>query len=108
MAGSCSIKIDAYAHIVTPKFREALKKVSFGRFYNDTAIYGNTPALMCAHAFFGPDKLLFACDMPYGDNELGNRNYRQTINAIEHMEISDPEKKMIFEDNARNLLNLPV
>ena len=27
----------------------------FRRFYTDTALIGNTPALMCAHSFFGPD-----------------------------------------------------
>ena len=77
-------------------------------FYNDTAIYGNTPALMCAYAFCGADHLLFAADMPLGDSQLGYRNYRQTINAIDQMEISDKEKKMIFEDNARKLLRLPI
>ena len=52
-------------------------------FYNDTALYGNTPALMCAYAFCGADHLLFAADMPLGDSQLGYRNYRQTINEIE-------------------------
>jgi hypothetical protein len=41
-------------------------------FYCDTAIQGNTPALMCAHAFFGPDHMVFATDTPY-DDELGGR-----------------------------------
>ena len=77
-------------------------------FYNDTAIYGNTPALMCAHAFCGADHLLFAADMPLGDSQLGYRNYRQTINAIEEMDISDMEKRKIFEDNARKIFNLPI
>jgi predicted TIM-barrel fold metal-dependent hydrolase len=80
----------------------------FKMFYNDTAIYGNTPALMCAYAFCGADHLLFAADFPLGDSQLGYRNYRQTINAIEQMDINDAEKKMIFEDNARSLLRLPI
>ena len=75
----------------------------FKMFYNDTAIYGNTPALMCAYAFFGADHLLFGTDMPLGDSQIGYRNYRQTINAIEQMDISDAEKTKIFEDNARKL-----
>lgn len=77
-------------------------------FYNDTAIYGNTPALMCAHAFFGADHLLFGVDMPLGDTELGNRNYRQTINAIEQMDISDEDRTKIYGDNARKLYRLPI
>ena len=75
-------------------------------FYADTAIYGCTPGLMCSYAFFGPQKLVFGTDMPY-DCQYGLRNTRETIEAIEQMAISDAEKKMIFEDNARGLLRLP-
>jgi predicted TIM-barrel fold metal-dependent hydrolase len=77
-------------------------------FYADTALYGSTPALMCAHAFFGPDRLLFGVDMPLGDTELGNRNYRQTIRAIEQMDIGDEGKTKIYEDNARKIYRLPI
>ena len=77
-------------------------------FYNDTAIHGNTLALMCAHAFCGADHLLFGADFPAGDRNLGYRSYLQTINAIEQMEISDADKKKIFVDNARTLLRLPI
>ncbi|MGD0236300.1 MAG: amidohydrolase family protein [Syntrophorhabdales bacterium] len=77
-------------------------------FYADTALYGNTPALMCGHAFFGADHLLFGIDMPLGDMEFGNRNYRQTINAIEEMAISDEDKTKIYEGTARKLFRLPI
>jgi aminocarboxymuconate-semialdehyde decarboxylase len=77
-------------------------------FYADTALYGNTPALMCGHAFFGADHLLFGIDMPLGDLEFGNRNYRQTINAIEEMAISDEDRTKIYEGNARKLFRLPI
>jgi predicted TIM-barrel fold metal-dependent hydrolase len=79
----------------------------FHMFYNDTAVYGDTPALMCCHAFFGAEHMLFGTDMPY-DSEFGFRYVRQTIKAIEEMDISDGEKKLIFEDNARRLLRLSV
>jgi len=78
----------------------------FKMFYYDTAIYGNTPGLMCAYAFCGADHMLFGTDMPY-DSELGERYTRQTIEAIEQMDIGDSDKKRIFEDNARELLRLP-
>ena len=77
-------------------------------FYNDTAIYGNPKALECAHAFFGADHLLFAADFPLGDTANGDRNYRQTINAIDQMEITDDDRKKIYENNARNLLRLLI
>jgi len=77
-------------------------------FYADTAIHGNTPALMLAHNFFGADRILLGVDMPLGDQYFGFRSYRQTINAIEAMAITDAEKKKIFVDNAINLLRLVV
>ena len=80
----------------------------FRMFYADTAIYGNPTALMCGHAFFGADRILFGIDFPLGDTEFGDRNYRQTINAIEQMAISEEDKKKIYEDNARVLMRLPV
>jgi predicted TIM-barrel fold metal-dependent hydrolase len=79
----------------------------FRRFYNDTAILGNTPALMCAYAFCGADHLIFGTDMPF-DAQMGAYGPRQTIEAIEQMEISDSDKRKIFADNARRLLRLAV
>ena len=76
-------------------------------FYVDTAIYGNTPGLMCSYALYGAKHMLFATDFPY-DVEWGVRHNKATIESIEHMDISDAEKKMIFEDNTRNLLHLPA
>jgi len=75
-------------------------------FYCDTAIQGNTPALMCAHAFFGPDHMVFATDTPY-DNELGARVYRETIAGVDAMPIDDASRARIYEDNARRLFQLP-
>jgi predicted TIM-barrel fold metal-dependent hydrolase len=76
-------------------------------FYADTAIYGNTPALMLTRAFFGIDNLLFGTDFPFAGH-FGERVTRQTIAAIEEMDISDDEKKKIFEDNARKIMRLPI
>ncbi len=76
-------------------------------FYNDTAIYKNTPALMCCRAFFGTERMLFGSDMPY-DSQIGLRQTRETIEAIEEMEISAEEKRLIFEGNAVKLLRLGI
>jgi len=80
---------------------------AYRAFHCDTAIQGNTPALMCAHAFFGADRMLFATDSPY-DDEFGERVYRETIPAVEAMSIPDEEKQAIFEGNARRLLRLAL
>ena len=77
-------------------------------FYADTAIHGNTPALMLAYDFWGPDKLVFGADLPLGDFFWGGRSYRATINAINAMNIPDKDKKKIFIDNATNLLKIPI
>jgi aminocarboxymuconate-semialdehyde decarboxylase len=79
----------------------------FRRFFTDTAIIGNTSALMCAYDFYGADPMLFGSDSPF-DAQLGDYGTRRTIEAIERMDIPAGDKKKIFEDNARKLLRLPV
>ncbi len=79
----------------------------FRMFYNDTAVYGSTAALMCGYAFCGADHMLFGTDLPY-DSEMGNRYTRETIRSIEEMNILDSEKALIFEGNARKLLRLSL
>jgi aminocarboxymuconate-semialdehyde decarboxylase len=74
-------------------------------FYCDTAIQGNTPALMCACEFFGADHMVFATDTPY-DNEFGERVYRETIPAVQAMPIDEARRRMIFEGNALRLFRL--
>lgn len=94
-----------------PDFIRTLRKNPvdyYKMFYNDTAIHGNTPALMLAYDFFGAERIVFGADMPLGDHYFGFRSYRQTINAIEAMSIPEEEKKKIFADNALNLLRIPV
>jgi aminocarboxymuconate-semialdehyde decarboxylase len=90
------------------KFFPGLKKqpIEYYRmFYNDTALNGCTSGLMCGYDFFGEDHLLFGSDMPY-DVENGAIAIRQTIEAIEGMNIPGSSKKKIYEANAKNLLHL--
>lgn len=77
----------------------------FRKFYNDTAVYGNTAALMCGHAFFGADHILFGTDAPLGP-KFGLTI--ETIASIERMCIPDKEKEQIFLQNAINLLKIAV
>jgi len=78
----------------------------FKMFYADTAIHGNTPALMLGYSFWGADHIVWGADMPLGDPAFGMKAYARTISAIEAMDISDAEKQMIFRDNVIKLLNL--
>jgi predicted TIM-barrel fold metal-dependent hydrolase len=75
-------------------------------FYTDTAVYGCTSGLMCAYDFFGADKMLFATDCPF-DCQNGDKLIRETIRSVNEMNISDIEKKKIYEGNARKLMRLP-
>ena len=91
-------------------FKENLRRPVldyYKMFYADTAVMGSVPALTCAYDFFGAEHLLFASDWPF-DSQRGERSTRETIDSIERMDISDVEKKMIFEDNVRRLLRLAV
>jgi len=74
-------------------------------FYCDTVLQGNTPALMCALDFFGEDQMLFGTDAPY-DTHMGERVYRETITAVEAMDISETSKNKIFAGNAKKLFRL--
>ncbi|MBU2497494.1 MAG: amidohydrolase [Proteobacteria bacterium] len=74
-------------------------------FYADTALNGNSSALMCAYEFFGEDRLLYGTDMPY-DVQNGAVTLKQTTEAIEKMPIPDESKKKIYEGNARKLLHV--
>jgi aminocarboxymuconate-semialdehyde decarboxylase len=60
---------------------------------------------MCAYDFFGADHILFGTDMPY---DIGNGDVaiRETIGAVEAMEIPEEDKMKIFEENAKKLLKL--
>jgi len=77
----------------------------FRKFYNDTAVYGNTSALMCAYDFFGADRMLYGTDAPLGPRYGLTQ---ETIASIERMSISDVEKEKILTQNAVNLLSLAI
>jgi aminocarboxymuconate-semialdehyde decarboxylase len=111
-AGKIDLGFDQIFHGKTgenPVARKAgLKKrpVEYYRMlYGDTALNGSAPATRCGHAFFGTSHCLFATDAPF-DAEKGRMLIRETIRAVNGLEISKPEKDRIFAGNARELLRL--
>lgn len=68
--------------------------------YFDTAA-SSTPALMCAHAASGADRLLFGTDYPFAGAEVS-----RTLAAVEAMPISTEERAGILGGNARRLFSL--
>lgn len=77
----------------------------FHMFYADTAVFGSKPATLCGLSFFGADKVLFASDSPF-DPEKGSAYIRWTIDILDNLDITDEERKAIYEGNARRLLKL--
>jgi aminocarboxymuconate-semialdehyde decarboxylase len=77
---------------------------NFHKFYADTAVYGNSAALMCGYDYFGADHLLFGTDTPLGGAESQTR--LETIQSIEQMDIPAIDKDKIFERNASRLLKM--
>jgi uncharacterized protein len=73
--------------------------------YADTSLNGSAAATRCGHAFFGTAHCLFATDAPF-DAEQGRMLIRETINAVNALEIPAREKARIFSGNARELLRL--
>ena len=73
--------------------------------YADTSLNGSVAATRCGHAFFTTGHCLFATDAPF-DAEQGRMLIRETINAVNALEIPAPEKERIFSGNARSLLKL--
>ena len=94
---------EAENHVYTP-LKEPIVQAC-ARFYADTASFGWQAAIECGKAFFGVDRLLFASDMPF-DSGCGPDYIRSTLAAIEAMDISDNERRLILSENARRLFHL--
>ena len=77
----------------------------FKRFYADTVLGGNVPALMVGHSFFGADHMLFASDYPCPSGaDEGEMVLREVIKSVEQMSATDEGKIKIFSKNASRIL----
>jgi uncharacterized protein len=74
-------------------------------FYADTALDGSSIALECGHSFFGAEHIVFGTDFPF-DTANGARVIQMAVNAVNGMRIPETEKQLIFEGNARRIMNL--
>jgi len=77
----------------------------FKLFYADTATFGSQSALVCALDFYGIDHLLFASDAPF-DPEGGPMYIRETIRAVEALELSTEGREKLYYKNACQLLGI--
>lgn len=79
----------------------------FRKFYADTATFGSRAALVCALEFFGIDNMVFASDAPF-DPEKGPMYIRETIRAIDSLDISEADRRKIYYENAVRLTGLKI
>jgi len=77
----------------------------FRSFFVDTASFGAVAPLECAREFYGNEHLVFASDAPF-DPEKGPMYIRDTIRAIESMDISAAEREAIFCGNLLRITGL--
>lgn len=79
----------------------------FSRFYWDTAVGGSAPAIRCVYDVFGADNMLFGTDYPLGlRGPQGDHRLAEYPKVIESVGLPEEDKKKIFADNARRMLNL--
>ena len=79
----------------------------FKDFIADTALFGSRSATLCALDFFGVDNVVFASDAPF-DPEQGPLYIRETIQVIDSLDLSDADRKKIYQDNAVRLCGLKM
>jgi uncharacterized protein len=77
----------------------------FRKFYADTVLGGSTAALRCGLEFFGPEHVVFASDFPYGP-ERGLWFLRESLRAVDEVEIGARERDGIYFGNALKLMGL--
>lgn len=77
---------------------------SLKRFYVDTADHPSA-TLRCVLDFFGPDRLVFATNYPYGPEE-GCLFVKNSLIAINELNLKSEEKDKILGANARRILGL--
>ena len=95
------LSFNSYSKDKLPKpLSEYLKRV-----YGDTALEG-VAALACGYAFFGPDRMVFGTDYPFGPGKGGEVFVRNRLAAIKTMKIPKTHKAKILEINAKKLLKL--
>jgi predicted TIM-barrel fold metal-dependent hydrolase len=77
----------------------------WAHFYGDTALDGTVAAYPCGYAFFGPDRMMYGSDYPYGLEE-GKDFVRANLEGVRKMKIPAAEMKKILSENAKKLLKI--
>ncbi|OGP64981.1 MAG: hypothetical protein A2169_05670, partial [Deltaproteobacteria bacterium RBG_13_47_9] len=77
----------------------------WGNIYGDTATDGTVAAYPCGYAFFGPDRMMYGSDYPFGA-EAGEDFIRSNLESLKSMDIPSTDKEKILGENAKKLLKI--
>jgi aminocarboxymuconate-semialdehyde decarboxylase len=112
VAGRLSAGLAAYGTRTPSKLREkentplqGAALPAFKHFYADTATFGDQAGVECALKFFGPERILFASDTPFGP-ENGAWHIRSVLAVVNGLELNQAQSEGIFRGNAERLLKL--
>jgi len=73
--------------------------------YGDTATDGTLASYPCGYAFFGPDRMMYGTDYPFGAED-GEDFIRSNLEGIKMMNIPQEHKEKILGENAKKLLKI--
>lgn len=73
--------------------------------YGDTATDGTMGSYDCGHAFFGPDRMIYGSDYPFGP-EAGEDFIRSNLEGVKLLKVPAADKKKILGENAKKLLKI--
>jgi predicted TIM-barrel fold metal-dependent hydrolase len=108
----CGGMIPFFAARAEENYRSLLKdklprdiKEYWGNLYGDTALDGSLSAMRCGYEFFGPERMLYGTDYPFG-NEFGEHFVRENLAALKKLNLQSEEFERIAGENARILLKI--
>jgi aminocarboxymuconate-semialdehyde decarboxylase len=73
--------------------------------YGDTATDGTVASYPCGYAFFGPDRLMYGSDYPFG-GEAGEDDVRENLAGVRTLDIPTRDMEKILGGNAKKLLKI--
>jgi len=80
----------------------------FKNFFYDTSGPTHEAILACVAKMFGPEKIVFGTDYPFGLGQEGMQYIEHAIWTVEHSGLSEAELNQIFSQNARDGLSIAV
>jgi predicted TIM-barrel fold metal-dependent hydrolase len=98
--------IDFSAHHIPDAIIARVGKTKFGQ--SREFIYSSensNPEIRLGYAFFGPDRMVFGTDYPFG-LEKGEGFIRENLASVKRINIAEDDKKKILGENAKKLLKI--